>query len=228
MSLSSDSDQNQSMLKLVINSPKGGVGKTTIATNAALLLASQEIKVLALDLAGGLRMSKYIRNKQAEDAKKYGNIEIREAEYEELPDDSIRGGRNYQVMIADTDDYYKILENLCDPKRKGWRAIAPIIPDDTIGLERIAEELGAIATAQAIARKNIPIRILPNRCGREQEIETDLEIIRTSLEQRGIAGLMSQYYIYNSKAACAPIFIEQDEIFQSQLQSVLSEVGLFK
>ncbi|GAA6617939.1 AAA family ATPase [Scytonema sp. NUACC26] len=59
------------MLKLVINSPKGGVGKTTIATNAALLLASRGMKVLALDLAGGLRMSNYIRKKQAE-AEQFG------------------------------------------------------------------------------------------------------------------------------------------------------------
>ncbi|MGB3204533.1 MAG: AAA family ATPase [Crinalium sp.] len=159
------------MLKLVINSPKGGVGKTTIATNAALLLASKGFKVLALDLAGGLRMSKYISKKQAENPSMYARIEIREAEYEELPSSgSIKGGGNKDIMIADTDDYYKIIENLFDPNRKGWRAIAPICPDDSVGLERISEELGEMATAQMITKRTIPIRILPNRCGRDNTI----------------------------------------------------------
>ncbi len=138
------------MLKLVINSPKGGVGKTTIATNAALLLASEGKKVLALDLAGGQLMSKYIRERQAEEKKKYQGIDIRGDELGELPI-NIKGARGYDVMVADTDDYYKILDNLVDPKRRGWRAIAPIVPDDAVGLERISEELGILANQQAIA-----------------------------------------------------------------------------
>lgn len=214
------------MLKLVINSPKGGVGKTTIATNAALLLASKGLKVLALDLAGGLRMSRYIRKKQAEAPEKYSSIEIKEAEYEELPIGTIKGGSNSDVMIADTDDYYKILENLFESNRKGWRAIAPICPDDPVGLERISEELGALATSQMITKRNIPIRILPNRCGRDNRIENDIETIRMYLEARGVSGLMSQYYIHNASATYSPIFLEEDKQFYTQLVNVLSEIGI--
>ncbi len=214
------------MLKLVINSPKGGVGKTTIATNAALLLASRGMKVLALDLAGGLRMSNYIRKKQAEAPSKYASIEIREAEYEELPGGSIKGGGGRDVMIADTDDYYKILDNLFDPSRKGWRAIAPICPDDPVGLERISEELGFIATTQMITQRNTTMRILPNRCGRENDIDSDLERIRIHLEEKGIAGLMSKHYIHNASASYSPIFLEEDKLFCSQLSNALFEIGI--
>ncbi len=100
------------MLKLVINSPKGGVGKTTIATNAALLLASQGKKVLVLDLAGGLKMSKYIEDKKKENPDIYGSIGINKDfnEYDEIPS-SVPKASFYDVMIADTDDYYKILVN---------------------------------------------------------------------------------------------------------------------
>ena len=39
------------MLKVVVYAPKGGVGKTTIATNVAMLLAGQGHKVWAWDLS---------------------------------------------------------------------------------------------------------------------------------------------------------------------------------
>ena len=140
------------MLKLAVNSPKGRVGKTTIATNAVLLLASEGKKVLALDLAGGNLMSKYIKERQAEEKEKYKSIDIIEDELGELPT-SIKGGRAYDFMMTNIDDYYKILHNLVDPKRRGWRAIAPILPDDAVGLQRISEELGILANQQAIANK---------------------------------------------------------------------------
>lgn len=64
------------MLKLVVNSPKGGVGKTTIATNAALLLAAEGKKVLVLKLSGTSRIIKHIENKQQEDPDLYRSITI--------------------------------------------------------------------------------------------------------------------------------------------------------
>lgn len=213
------------MLKLVINSPKGGVGKTTIATNAVLLLASEGKKVLALDLAGGLLMSKYIRERQAEDQEKYQGIDIREDELGELPI-SIKGGRAYDVMVADTDDYYKILDNLVDPKRRGWRAIAPILPDDAVGLKRISEELGVVSRKQLLAKEKINLIILPNRCGRENSPEEDINKIRSYLEESAIAGLMSQNYISNASSSRAPIFVEEDSLFYEQLKNVMLEIGV--
>lgn len=214
------------MLKLVINSPKGGVGKTTVATNTALLLASRGFKVLALDLAGGLRMSKYIRQKQTEDSSKYTSIEIREAEYGELPKGSIEGARTKDIIVADTDDYYQILKDLVESDRKGWRAIAPICPDDFVGLERISEELSFVATKQMLVKRTTPIKILPNRCGRDNSIESDLNLIKNYLDNRGIARLMSKYYLKNSSCRWNPIFIEEDDVFCNQLINVLSEIGI--
>jgi chromosome partitioning protein len=50
------------VLKIVVNATKGGVGKTTVATNIALLLAQQNYRVWALDLAGRSRMGKFLES----------------------------------------------------------------------------------------------------------------------------------------------------------------------
>ena len=213
------------MLKLVIHSPKGGVGKTTIATNITLILASQGKKVLALDLAQGSMMSSYLEGKRKEQPEKYSAIEIRTEELGELPT-QIKGARNYDVMVADTDDYYEILNNLVDPKRRGWRALAPIVPDDAIGLNRIAKELGVVASKQVIASKKFPLKILPNRCGMTNDIPTDLTIIQNVLEEVGILSLMSQNYLPNAHSSNPPIFIEEDRDFCQKIENVLSEIGV--
>lgn len=77
-----------------------------------------------------------------------------------------------------------------------------------------------------ITKRNIPIRILPNRCGRDNSIENDIETIRMYLEVRGTSGLMSQFYIHNASATYSPIFIEEDKQFYTQLVNVLSEIGI--
>ncbi|MFM6453234.1 MAG: AAA family ATPase [Planktothrix sp.] len=50
------------MIKIVVNATKGGVGKTTVATNIALLLAQQNKRVWALDLAGRSRMARFLQS----------------------------------------------------------------------------------------------------------------------------------------------------------------------
>src|ERR1051326_2459239 len=49
------------MIKIVVNSPKGGVGKTTLAMNAALYLAGAGNRVWALDLAQSGLMAQQLR-----------------------------------------------------------------------------------------------------------------------------------------------------------------------
>jgi chromosome partitioning protein len=210
------------MIKVVIHSPKGGVGKTTVATNAALLLASQGIKVLAYDFAQGGMMARFIQEKKDQNPQKYMSLDVREEELGELPSEFVKGGQDYDIMIADTDDYHKILENLVDPKKRGWRAIAPILPPeiDEIGAKRIPEELAAVATKEVLTQRKFPLRILPNRCNEE-----DIQSIRQCLEDAGIGSLMSQYYLPDSSSQEPPIFWEEDSLFCQQLTNVLRELG---
>jgi chromosome partitioning protein len=117
------------VLKIVVNATKGGVGKTTVATNIALLLAQQNKRVWALDLAGRSRMGNFLKSIDyfANDRNK---IDIRETE--PLPD-NFPGASNYDFLVADTDDYYEVPAAVVT--KRGWRLIVPVVPKyDPIGL----------------------------------------------------------------------------------------------
>lgn len=222
------------MLKLVINSPKGGVGKTTIATNVALLLAAEGKKVLVLKLSSSSRIVEHIKQKQQENPKLYSSITI--ADEKKLnPDDiqglptSFTGMGQHDIVVADTDDYWKILENLVDKKRKGWRVIAPIVPSDPEGLETIPDELKLIITQSKIKNFSLNLTIVPNRCGEHanNNIEPDIELIRSKLEEKVLLNYLSSYYLPYSGRSYPPIFIEKNDIFYQQLKLILSnECGI--
>ena len=116
------------MKKILINSPKGGVGKTTLATNIALYLAQSGLKVLACDFAQGLQMSKDLVDQE--------NITVYENEAGEIPA-KFKGKFDYAV--ADTDDSFHVIGSLIELGKK-WTVIVPIV-NERNGLVRIPLEL---------------------------------------------------------------------------------------
>lgn len=214
------------MLKLVINSPKGGVGKTTIATNVALLLAAEGKKVLVLKLSSSSRIKEHIKSKQQENPSLYGSITI--VDDKKLnPDDvqglpiSFEGMGEHDVVVADTDDYWKILEKLVDKKRIGWRVIAPIVPGDTEGLVTIPDELNRILLQSRIKKFPLKLTIIPNRCGDNNDIEDDINIVKTRLEQKGLLNKLSAYYLPYAGRSNLANFLENNQIFRQQLKLML-------
>lgn len=215
------------MLKLVINSPKGGVGKTTIATNAALLLAPEGKKVLVLKLSSSSGIIEHIKAKQKDHPNLYKSITI--ADEDKLNPDDVQGlptdfsgmGK-HDVVVADTDDYWKILEKLVDKKRIGWRVITPIVPNDIEGLERIPNELRSIVTQSVIKKFPLHLTIVPNRCGDNNDIEDDINIVKEKLAEKGLLNKLSAYYLPYAGRSYPPIFIENHDIFREQLKLILS------
>ncbi len=215
------------MLKLVINSPKGGVGKTTIATNAALLLAAEGKKVLVLKLSSSSRILQHIENKQKENPDLYGSIEIADEnkfdpeEFQGLPT-SFPGMGKFDVAVADTDDKWEILEKLVDKKGKGWRVIAPIVPGDSEAMEAIPDELKIIVTQSQIKGFPLKLTIVPNRCGEKKDVEEDIEMVKNKLQQTGLLGKLSSYYLPYVENMSLPDFLENDD-FYTNLKLILSK-----
>ena len=145
------------MIKIVVNATKGGVGKTTVATNIALLLAQQNKRVWALDLAGRSRMATFLRSTSFF-TNSLNKIEVRETE--PLPD-AFPGASNYDFLVADTDDYYEVPAAVVT--KRGWRLIVPIVPQyDPVGLEDIVRETASLLNFGLLVNLTPKARIVVN------------------------------------------------------------------
>ncbi|EAW33315.1 AAA family ATPase [Lyngbya sp. PCC 8106] len=214
------------MLKLLINAPKGGVGKTTIATNTALLLAEEGKSVLVLKLSGTSRIKYHIENAKKNVPNIYGKIEVEEHTDENLP--NFKGRGKYDVVVADTDDNWNILDQLVDKKRKGWRVIVPIVPSDSEAMQSIPEELQPIVNQSRIIGINLCMKIVPNKCGLCDDSSSDISLVKQRLQDCGLLTYMSRYYLpYAGRVLppSSPIFLD-NSIFREQLNLLLFELGI--
>lgn len=207
------------MIKILVNSPKGGVGKTTLATNIAIYLAQNRYKVWALDLAQGEQMTTALKvtgffNKEQKSNK------IETSELDSIPA-KFNGARNYDVLVADSDDYFEIIKDLADREiSKGWKIIVPII-DEFNGLERIPNEIGALCISYMFAGKmDFDLKIVPNKISNIASITK----IQKKLEEQGIGGFMSESYIADCKSE--PPYYISEENFYNEIGSLLKEVGV--
>lgn len=207
------------MIKILINAPKGGVGKTTLATNIALYLAQKNYRVWALDLAQGEQMTAaLIETEFFNGEQNINKIETRELE--SIPK-RFPGARNYDFLVADTDDYLEIIKDLADHGiSRGWKVIVPIM-NEYNGLQRIPKEVGALLVSYMFTGPmNFDLKIVPNRIVDASSIE----IISSQLELRGIEEFLSESYISNCEAE-APYYIFE-ETFNVEISDLLKEIGV--
>lgn len=207
------------MIKILVNAPKGGVGKTTLATNIALYLAQNNNKVWALDLAQGEQMTKalketiYFSQNQTEN-------KIETKELQSIPK-KLTGVRNYDFLVADTDDYLEIIKDLADQKiSKGWNVIIPIV-NEYNGLKRIPDEIGALFISYMFTGLlKFKLKIVPNKVTNEESIEK----IKSALTEHNIERFMSEVYISDCQSE-APYYINEDQ-FKSEIDNLLKEIGV--
>jgi chromosome partitioning protein len=205
------------MQKIVVNATKGGVGKTTIATNIALLLAKQNKRVWALDLAGRSRMAKFLESTSYFNNGK-NKIEIKETD--PLPD-SFPGANNYDFLVADTDDYYEVPATVVT--KRGWRLIVPVVPQyDPIGLEDIINETASLLNFGPIVDFVPKALIVVNNRFPANDYEQLHRNVQNLLKESSIEEFLSSKWL--PFVSIYPLDFTSDEVFSSSLLSVLTEI----
>ncbi|WP_371380594.1 AAA family ATPase [Sporomusa aerivorans] len=207
------------MIKILVNSPKGGVGKTTLATNIAIYLAQNQYKVWAFDLAQGEQMTTALKVTEFFNEEQKSN-KINTSELDSIPK-KFNKASNYDVLVADTDDYFEIIKDLADREiSKGWKIIVPII-DEYNGLQRIPKEIGALCVSYMFAGKmDFDLKIVPNKISNLASITK----IKKKLEEQGIEGFMSESYITDCKSE--PPYYINEKNFYNEIRTLLKEVGV--
>ncbi|AFZ50784.1 nucleotide-binding protein [Dactylococcopsis salina] len=206
------------MIKIVVNATKGGVGKTTVATNIALLLAQQDYRVWALDLAGRSRMANFLESSYFNNG--FNKIDIRETT--PLPN-SFPGAKNYDFLVADTDDYYEVPATVVT--QKGWRLIIPVVPQyDPVGLEDIVKETASLLNFGLITDFIPKARIIVNnRFPADDYLQLHNHVYQL-LEQRSIDEFLSPHWL--PCVNLPPLDFSSNQDFSQSLLSVLNELNL--
>lgn len=209
------------MRKLVVHTPKGGVGKTTVSVNLAMTLARAGKRVWALDLAQGTAFSDALRATSEFSERSGCRIEVREME--RVPT-TFRGSRSFDYLVADTDDYHKILEDVLDPGRRGLRMICPVVPTDDLGVVRVCRELREVVVGLHFASSRVSsMRIFVNDAAVPSG-EEGHRVVADALEQRGLGRHLSSVIIPHCKLKPAPIFVDDPAYGQAMLD-VLTDIG---
>jgi chromosome partitioning protein len=206
------------VIKIVVNATKGGVGKTTVATNIALLLAQQNKRVWALDLAGRSRMAKFLES-TTYFTRSINKIDIRETE--PLPD-SFPGANNYDFLVADTDDYYEVPVTVVT--KKGWRLIVPVVPQyDPVGLEDIVKETASLLNFGLLIDFIPKARIVVNNRFPADNYKQLHSNVHSLLQNASIDEFLSSHWL--PFVDLTPLDFTSDELFSRNLLSVLTELN---
>lgn len=209
------------MIKIVINTPKGGVGKTTTATNLALLLARMGRRVLAVDLAGGQLMAKALLA-LPEFADNSGNkVESREAE--RVPE-NFAGAGSFDFAVLDTDDSFTVAADFLLGTRQGWRVISPVNPHDELGLIRIPDELRKVATGVLLSPSQLRLSVFANMA-HGGDIALGTNKLRQALHQHGIESLMLPVVLPHASGQTWPILLD-DDAYRNALTELLEVIGI--
>ncbi|ADM97055.1 hypothetical protein Dda3937_01749 [Dickeya dadantii 3937] len=209
------------MIKLIVNTPKGGVGKTTTATNIALLLAQKGFRVWAIDLAGGLLMSQALQNR-SEFASTTPN-KIEQKETERVPT-HFPGASQYDFAVLDTDDSFTVGEDMLLGNRPSWRVISPINPHDRVGLQRIPRDIRALAAGAFLSPSELQMTIVVNMAY-GGDIQEGFIQLRAALAECGIEGLLTALYLPHAPMETSPILLN-DIHYKESLDNFLRGIGI--
>jgi chromosome partitioning protein len=205
------------VIKIVVNATKGGVGKTTVATNIALLLAKQNKRVWALDLAGRSRMAKFLGSTSFS-TNSANKIEVRETE--PLPD-AFPGASNYDFLVADTDDYYEVPAAVVT--KRGWRLIVPVVPQyDPVGLEDIVKETASLLNFGLLVNFTPKARIVVNNRFPADDYRQLHNNVQSLLQNVAIDDFLSPNWL--PFVDLSPLDFTSDKVFSGNLLSVLTEL----
>ncbi|HIF9293802.1 TPA: AAA family ATPase [Photobacterium damselae] len=211
------------MIKLVVNTPKGGVGKTTTATNIALLLAQQGYRVMAVDLAAGLLMSQTLAS--CPEFSDQSDSTIVQSEAQPIPE-TFPGASSFDYAVLDTDDTFTVAEDLLLGTRPSWKVISPVNPYDAVGLSRIPREIRAVVLATLLTPSQLSLSIVTNMAyGGDNQDGYDL--LSQELNSNSIASLLSSTVLpHGSVISTTPLVLLDDDDYYNALVEFLGSMGV--
>ncbi|EJG1726483.1 AAA family ATPase [Vibrio parahaemolyticus] len=211
------------MIKLVVNTPKGGVGKTTTATNIALLLARQGYRVMAVDLAAGLLMSQTLAS--CPEFSGESNNTIVQKEGHSIPENFPRAS-NFDYAVLDTDDTFTVAEDLLLGTRPSWKVISPVNPNDAVGLSRIPREIRAVVLATLLTPSELSLSIVTNMAY-GGDSEDGYNRLSQQLSDNSIVSLLSSTVLpHGNVLNQTPLILLDDRNYSESLTELLRSMGV--
>ncbi|EOW6672136.1 AAA family ATPase [Cronobacter dublinensis] len=211
------------MIKFVVNTPKGGVGKTTTATNIALLLARTGYRVMAVDLAAGLLMSQTLSS--CPEFSEEGINSIVQKEACRIPQ-TFPGANSFDYAVLDTDDSFTVAQDLLLGVRPGWKVISPVNPYDNVGLERIPREIRAVMLTALLTPSELSLTVFANIAygGNPQD---GFDILQQVFDNNSIVSLLSSIVLpHVSSRGQVPLVLLDDFNYSSAMRILLQRLGV--
>lgn len=208
---------------IVVNAPKGGVGKTTTAVNLSIFLYNKGLNIVGYDVAQGELFSKQIAE--------YNKITIKmftEELSQKVSNDLSEYCRKNKVdfIIVDTDDYYDVFFDFIDDFNKvtddNVNIIVPF-PNGYQERERIPDDLRKVVLGLKMSGKERNIFIFCNKMSKSAKIKN--KKVLNSLENVGIGNLLIDSVISMGENEVEPYYIE-GKLFSEQLSKLVEEINI--
>ncbi|ERT68558.1 hypothetical protein HMPREF0202_01540 [Cetobacterium somerae ATCC BAA-474] len=213
------------MIEIIVNAPKGGVGKTTISTNIALYLKNANVKVKAIDLAQGELLTSELndQNFSSQDIitcelgsiSKKGVIKPFGVNKKEIVIDR---KKELEFIVVDTDDYVDVLTDLLKTNDREIYVVVPII-SGKYELKRIPKDMEQVLKSLLLQSKtNVKIFFLLNKINSKEEEKK----CRDALKDRALDSyILDAKVTYHKNLICT-----DNSILNSQIEKILQEMEI--